>query len=183
MNKRGIVWMVVELMLIRRTGSDLELNNTDLNLHNTDRAFDHEHKLNCKSSDSMNEWVWCSCWSTVAILTLTLTSSSVKYKHNNNFFDFSCQTRSKRKSKIKTSNSILRHEGTWNVLTILLGNDLNLDFWPWPCTNSRSSLRLTFNPNIRLLGLMVSFWDRGKWGNSQAWVMIQRLVSNDGNMT
>ncbi len=29
---------------------------------------------------------------------------------------------------------------TGNTLTILLGNKLNLDLWPWPCSKSRSSL-------------------------------------------
>ncbi len=41
--------------------------------------------------------------------------------------------------------------GTCNVLTILLGNDLNLDLWPWPCCKSRSPLWATFDPNIYLI--------------------------------
>ncbi len=44
-----------------------------------------------------------------------------------------------------------------NVLTILQGNDLSLDLRPWPCGKSRSSIWLTCDPNIRLLGPIVSF--------------------------
>ena len=37
---------------------------------------------------------------------------------------------------------------TRNILTILLGNYLNIDLWPWPCSTSRSSLWSTFDPNM-----------------------------------
>ncbi len=53
-----------------------------------------------------------------------------------------------------------------NVLTILQGNDLNLDLWPWPCGKSRSSIWLTFDPNIRVcindIRVLVSYQGQGQ---------------------